>query len=361
MTFAQLPETARVPGMPQSAIDTGCVDFIHPRRDCQRAVASTAHPYRHADRVRAGALDGATAGVFHEAEDGEPLRRLFRRLGALHGVDFTLQAEHPAAQTRAAHGAPANRLISATMWSCSSTIQRKLRRCIGTSDSRDVLLPRSGLFPCAGRAGVPAPDCRAHRRRPIRIWSSRMRHGREVYSVALALLNSLGEPAPTAGIRSSAPMSVKPRSTRYRTGVFMDSIAEDVSPERLRRYFVKQNPHYVVSRTIRDLCVFARHDIARDPLHSRLDLVSCRRTCSSTSAPAAQSHVMQVFRYALRLNGYLLLGPSEKRLGLGDETLRAAGQTRAGCTPVRRVWPPAAVSICPLSGPALFRWGFLPR
>jgi two-component system, chemotaxis family, CheB/CheR fusion protein len=62
---------------------------------------------------------------------------------------------------------------------------------------------------------------------------------------------------------------------KARSGLYADSIADEISPERLQRFFVKLDEHYQISTTIRDLCVFARQDVTRDPPFSRLDLVSC--------------------------------------------------------------------------------------
>jgi two-component system, chemotaxis family, CheB/CheR fusion protein len=63
---------------------------------------------------------------------------------------------------------------------------------------------------------------------------------------------------------------------KARSGLYTGSIADEISPERLQRFFVKLDEHYQISKTIRDLCVFARQDVTREPPFSRLDLVSCR-------------------------------------------------------------------------------------
>ena len=97
---------------------------------------------------------------------------------------------------------------------------------------------------------------------------------------------------------------------KARAGRYLASIAEEVSSERLQRFFVRQDHHYRIAKSVRDLCIFARHDITRDPPFSRLDLVSCRNLLIYLGA-AAQRRVMQVFHYSLRPQGFLLLGPSE--------------------------------------------------
>lgn len=156
---------------------------------------------------------------------------------------------------------------------------------------------------------------------PIRIWVPGCATGEEVYSIAIALLEYLGDLPPPAGIQIFGTDISEAALEKCRVGAYFDSIAQDVSADRLRRYFVRQNSHYVIARSIRDLCVFARHDITRDPPFSRLDLVSCRNVLIYLGA-AVQGRIMQTFRYALRPNGFLLLGPSES-IGQGAELFEA--------------------------------------
>ncbi len=156
---------------------------------------------------------------------------------------------------------------------------------------------------------------------PIRIWVPGCATGEEVYSIAIALLEYLGDLPPPAGIQLFGTDISEAALEKCRAGAYPDSIALDVSADRLRRYFVRQNSHYVIARFIRDLCVFARQDITRDPPYSRLDLVSCRNVLIYLGA-VAQGRIMQTFRYALRPNGFLLLGPSES-IGQGAELFEA--------------------------------------
>src|SRR6185295_11156611 len=87
-------------------------------------------------------------------------------------------------------------------------------------------------------------------------------------------------------------------------------IAEQVSKERLERYFVKKGKRYQVTKEIRELCLFSPHNIIADPPFSRLDLISCRNLLIYFG-PHLQKKLIPLFHYALRPNGYLFLGPSE--------------------------------------------------
>ena len=134
--------------------------------------------------------------------------------------------------------------------------------------------------------------------------------GEEVYSIAIALVEYLGDRHSAVGIQIFGTDVSEAAIEKARAGIYLASIAQDVSEERLERFFVKQDDGYQIAKSLRDLCVFARQDVTRDPPFSRLDLVSCRNLLIYLDA-AAQRRVMQIFHYALRPHGYLMLGPSE--------------------------------------------------
>src|SRR5439155_365462 len=97
---------------------------------------------------------------------------------------------------------------------------------------------------------------------------------------------------------------------RARTGVYPENISADVSPERLRRFFTKLDGSYRISKTVRDLCVFARQDLTRDPPFGRLDLILCRNVLIYLG-PVLQKRLMSVFHYAIKPGGFLMLGAAE--------------------------------------------------
>ena len=104
---------------------------------------------------------------------------------------------------------------------------------------------------------------------------------------------------------------------RSRLGIYPDNIAADVSPERLRRFFTRNEGGYRVAKSVRDCCVFARQNVAKDPPFSRLDLVSCRNVMIYLGA-VLQRRVMSIFHYSLRPSGFLVLGSSETIGSFGD-------------------------------------------
>src|SRR6202011_5071406 len=96
---------------------------------------------------------------------------------------------------------------------------------------------------------------------------------------------------------------------RARAGIYPADIADDVGPERLRRFFTAFEGGYQVNKELRSLCVFARHDLIQDPPYSRLHLVSCRNVLIYLGP--AQKKILAAFHFALQPNGSLLLGASE--------------------------------------------------
>ena len=120
--------------------------------------------------------------------------------------------------------------------------------------------------------------------------------------------------------------------------MFPASIEREVSPDRLRRFFVKTDGRYRVSKAIRDACVFARQDVTRDPPFSRLDLISCCNVLIYLGA-TLQERVIPTFHYALKPTGFLRLGPSES-VGPVHEPLRGRRQEAQDlCAERRSVGP----------------------
>ena len=150
---------------------------------------------------------------------------------------------------------------------------------------------------------------------PIRIWVAGCSTGEEVYSIAISLLEVLdgsSRPVQIFGSDLSEPIIAKARA-----GLYSDASLRDVSDERRRRYFVKADRGYRINKTVRDLCVFVQHDLARDPPFSKLDLVSCRNVLIYFDQ-ALQKRIIPSLHYALNQPGYLLLGHTESISGFAQ-------------------------------------------
>ena len=115
---------------------------------------------------------------------------------------------------------------------------------------------------------------------------------------------------------------------RARNGVYPESIESEVSPERLRRFFTKDDRTYRIQKSVRDLCVFARQNVTVDPPFSRVDLVSCRNVFIYMSA-TLQERLVPMFHFALNRGGFLVLGVAET---VGSSTTcsnKSAARTRS--------------------------------
>ena len=102
-----------------------------------------------------------------------------------------------------------------------------------------------------------------------------------------------------------------------RAGLYPPNIAQDVSPERLHRFFVKEDTGYRVKKDIREMVVFAIQNVIKDPPFTKMDLVSCRNLMIYLEADL-QNRLLPIFHYALKPGGVLFLSPSESIGGHTD-------------------------------------------
>jgi two-component system CheB/CheR fusion protein len=150
--------------------------------------------------------------------------------------------------------------------------------------------------------------------RPIRVWCAGCSSGEEAYSFAITIIeylsaNGLDIPVQIFGTDAS-DQSIE----MARLAVYPETLVNEISPERLRRFFVKVDRGYQVSKRVRDTCIFARQNLCNDPPFSHIDILSCRNVMIYFDQ-ALQRQVMLTFHYALDPGGYMLLGMSE---GLRD-------------------------------------------
>lgn len=145
----------------------------------------------------------------------------------------------------------------------------------------------------------------------LRIWSAGCATGEEAYSLAISLDEYLEQ-------TNNSDITVKIFASdlsekcidKARLGVYTQQDLKNISEERLAKYFIKKESGYHVSKLIRDLCVFAVHDLTKDFPFSKIDLVTCRNVLIYFNADL-QNHVLSSFHYALREQGFLFLGKSE--------------------------------------------------
>jgi two-component system, chemotaxis family, CheB/CheR fusion protein len=144
---------------------------------------------------------------------------------------------------------------------------------------------------------------------PVRIWVPACSTGEEAYSIAMVAMEVLGD-------RGAVPIQIFATDlselaiAKARLGLYSPSEVADISPKRLQRFFSKVDGSYRIVKNIRDLCVFAPHNIFKDPPFSRLDLISCFNLMIYLDT-VLQKKLLATFYYALNAEGYLVLGKSE--------------------------------------------------
>jgi two-component system CheB/CheR fusion protein len=296
ITFAQDPQTTRSPGMPMSAIWAGSVDFVlTPNEIAAKLARIGRHPH----------LLGPL-----EAADGE-LDNICQLLRAATGVDFRLYKQATVGR-RVARRMAVQKIASLKRY--AQFIKKNPVEAAALAD--DIFIHVTGffrdpecfqalrrqVFPRLRFAG-PAGDA-------IRIWVPGCSTGEEVYSIAMLLLEDLDEQPNRTKIQMFGT-DISDRAVEHaRAGSYSEAALAGVSPGRLKRFFTKGDYGYQIHKSVRDMCVFARHDLAKDPPFSNLDLISCRNVLIYMGA-ALQKRTLSIFQYALRPGRFLFLGKSE--------------------------------------------------
>jgi len=321
VVFAQTPATAQVDSMPRHAIETGCVDMALPPREIAHELQRLGAEFDSAQQGREPAADGG--GDPAARRDEESLRHILWRLRTVHGVDFK-HYKHKMLKRRLARRmmlrgvktlAEYRTLIDGDPAELAALHQDFLIRVtefFRDPDSFEAL--RQHVFP-ALRERDPAKQA-------IRIWVPGCATGEEVYSLAIALVEFLGDEVSHQGVQIFGTDVNEAALEKARAGIYPVNALRHVSPERTRRFFVANEHQCRIAKEIRDLCIFARQDVTRDPPFSRLDLISCRNLLIYLDE-VAQRRVLQVFHFALRPDGMVLFGPAES-IGQSSELFEQA-------------------------------------
>src|SRR6185369_7919046 len=144
----------------------------------------------------------------------------------------------------------------------------------------------------------------------VRVWSVGCATGEEAYSLAILLQEEAGRHKPAPALQVFATDLHAGALHQAREGRYLGNIEQDMSAERLKLFFHKEEGGYKVRRDIREMLVFAQHNLLADPPFSRLDLISCRNLLIYLQR-GIQDEVIELFHYALKPDGVLVLGSSE--------------------------------------------------
>jgi two-component system CheB/CheR fusion protein len=313
ITFAQHGNSAKYYGMPGSAISTGSVDFILPPEGIAAELGRISqHPYL--GRAR----EAAARKAAHDAKPDQMLKgsekemgQLFSLLRARTGVDFALY-KHSTLRRRIVRQMILHKIDSLGKY--VSYLEKQPKEVDGLFN--DLLIYVTSFFrdPPAfqGLKKVVFPKLlKAHADdSPLRFWVCGCSTGEEAYSLAISLVEFFEQNRTHRHVQIFASDISDVGINKARAGLYPENIMQDVSPERLRRFFAKVDGQYQVNKSIRDMVVFARQNVIVDPPFSNLDMITCRNVLIYLDA-LLQRKIMPVFHYALRPHGFLMLGNSE--------------------------------------------------
>ncbi len=304
ITFAQDPKSAKHDSMPRSAIAAGHVDFIlTPRGIAQELARISHHPY----------VTPAPTPIEEEAQSAgrNGYRKILALLRRAKGVDFTDY------KANTLHRRIARRMVLNKLESMED-YARFLRENVAEVEAlyQDILINVTSFFRNPETYEFLKekifPQIVKHRTpdEPVRIWTLGCSTGEEAYSIAISIAEFVGDQAEHIPVQIFATDLNDKGIEKARAGLYAKEIADDLSPDRLRRFFTEAKGGYLVSKPIRDMVVFARQNVLADPPFSRLDLISCRNLLIYLE-PVLQKQLLPTLHYALKSTGFLWLGSSE--------------------------------------------------
>jgi two-component system CheB/CheR fusion protein len=299
LTIAQEPQSAKYQSMPRSAIDAGVADVVQP-------VEKMAESLRAYARSRT-----SPAALLPAREASQTLHKIFILLRDRTGNDFARYKEntiHRRIERRMNVHQIDNlrqylRFLLANPPELDALFQELL---IGvTSFFRDPL-----AFEVLEQKVLPALVEGKQDGATLRVWVAGCSTGEEAYSLAILIREYLTQQRLRLTIQIFASDLDSRAIDVARAGLYPVDIAEDLTPARLQRFFTKEDSRYRVKKEIRDLVVFAQHNLLTDAPFTKLDLLSCRNLLIYLEAEAQQK-ILPLFHYSLKPNGILFLGSSE--------------------------------------------------
>lgn len=354
LVVAQDPTTAEFDSMPRKAIATGLVDYVlAPDRMAEAIAAYVRQPYIRQTEETAfppdsqaldhilGLMEAQSHRDYRAYKTRTLIRRIERRMG-IHQIgslrDYSdFLGTHPAELEQLSRDI----LISVTRFFRDPEAFTLLEEAILTPLVQDR---------------DPA--------RPIRVWVPGCATGEEAYSIAMILLEACAAANKTCDIKVFGSDVDKHALEVARAGTYPETIAADVSPQRLSRFFTRVDGDYKVTRTLRETVSFALQNMISDPPFSSLDLISCRNVLIYID-PAVQQSILELFHFGLSEGGALFLGSAEgvnsrndlfeplskkwrlfRKLGHGRRTGKAL-QTTVGAKSGPAPASPVAVRVSP--------------
>ena len=310
IAIAQSLDTAEYSGMPEAAMETGCIDAILPPAEIAKRFLSLTKVPNGTDPsdMDEDVLNDGYARLLELIEERTHVnfmgykvatirRRIDRRIATLELPTFQAYLDHVETHPQEIMAIFRDMMISVTSF---------------FRDPEEYAALEKNVRPIVEQRGE----------RGLRVWIPGCATGEEAYSVAIILVELLGG----VGALDTRPLQIFATDidtdalARARRGHFPDAIMDTVPEELREKYFVRQGAGYTINSAVRDCIVFTQHNVIQDPPFSNVDLVTCRNVMIYFTAEL-QAKVLTRLHYALRPNGVMMLGKPEWTSG-GEELFR---------------------------------------
>ena len=309
LVICETKETAKFDGMPQAALETGVVDQVMPAESISIALVN------YKQRLPFGESSAAA----EQAEPPEGIDVVFKLLNDAYGIDFSHYKPNTVSR----------RIQRRLSMIGARTLDQYIQRVQNDADELDLLYKDLLIgvtrffrdreaFEKLEADVVPELIEKATAGEEIRIWVAGCATGEEAYSLAMIIHEQLED--------ADLPVNVKIFATDVHrvsldvagAGVYGEDALADVAADRLERYFDKQRDGYHIVPDLRQMIVFATHNVINDAPFTKLDLITCRNLLIYFQPPAQQK-ALSLFHFGLKTGGCLFLGPSESPGDLLDE------------------------------------------
>lgn len=311
IVFAQDEKSAKYDGMPKSAIATGCVDFVLPPQKIASELERIAkHPF-----ISPARAVKADESVIIEDKGFESI---FDILRSAKGVDFTYY------KTATVTRRVSRRMVLLKLESLKHYV-RFLRENKDELEKlyEDLLINVTSffrdpkIFDTLKKQVLSAILKKMTKNQGVRIWVPGCSNGEEAYSIAICLTEALGNKASAVPVQIFATDVSENCINKARRGIYGNNIKNNITPERLKRFFIKEGNSYKISKRLREMCIFSKQNVFADSPFSNIDLISCRNLLIYLQ-PVLQKKVFRNFHYGLKPGGFLFLGGSESTGGYSN-------------------------------------------
>ena len=311
ITFAQDEQSAAFKNMPKNAIDAGVVDFVLPPGKIARQLIEINKPF-HKNYPDEDSPENIAE------QENEVLREILLLVNLRKRVDFS-HYKQTTIKRRIVRRMALQKIEKPLAY-----LELLKENSNEVNDLfNDLLISVTGFFRDPDTFSIlcdtvlPEMIKGKMANQPLRIWVAGCATGEEAYSIAMCVSEILGNKRSSMKIQIFATDISETAIAKARNGVYQQSELTDVSPARLERFFIKLDGSYQINKFIREMCIFAHHNLLTDPPFSSIDLVNCRNVLIYFDPPL-QKKALSTFHYSLNDRGVLMLGKSETIGSLTD-------------------------------------------